>query len=147
MAEMDAGLEKLATDTSNRINHQPSSVTRHYKMLGNVFARSGDSGPDWALIKLTTPLRAFPNKIPVLLHDKEGTNPDKLHIYPEKVASCIIDSNILIATARVGTTKGYLSATPSFVRPAGCPTFLKVWPVISEEALGEFPLPIIELHY
>ena len=147
MAGMDAKLEKFAIDTSNRMNHQPSSLERHYKMLGNVFARSEDSGPDWALIKLTTLSRAFPNKISVFLHNKEGTNYKKLHIFPEKVASCIIDNDIFIATARAGTIKGYISATPTFIRLAGCPKFLKVWPVTSEEALGEFLLPTIELRY
>lgn len=142
----DFKLQNFTVDTNNTVNHQPSSPMRHYKMLGNLFARSGDSGPDWALIKLIGLSRTYRNKIPLSLQDREGTNSAKFYVYPEKVAPCLVDSSVLIATGRAGTIKGYISATPTFIRLAGCSSFLKVWPVTSDQTLGEFLLPRVESH-
>ena len=99
--------------------------------IGNLVKRS--HGIDWALVRLDSNAWYYRNKVRL---DHKFGQPD--FIYSGDPATEISDDDdIVICTARIGPIKGYISQTPAFIRAAKGGAFQKVWPVVTEQWLGE----------
>lgn len=109
--------------------------------IGNLFRRSEDSRSDWALLQLDSNPSGYSNKFLVHPQSKGGTDLTDKYVHCERVAPQIVDSDVYVATGRVDTIQGYISATPTFIKLPGYPNFLKMWLVGLNEPLSKLQIP------
>jgi hypothetical protein len=98
--------------------------------------RAGESSygyqHDWALFKINSNWPSDGNETTLPWAAEE-----KIHV--GQIASVEASRPVIVATGRRAPTRGSVSSTPTFVRAQGSYRFHKLWTVIVDDALGEFP--------